>query len=219
MSYLVVVLALDLTMKCFLTSLRVIREISLVRRCARNTAVDWETRALRGRYIYSTTICTSFDARCEYVFTARSLVGGRKILTVDWAVLCDLEAKALESPVCAKRIVQFYVIDEVFLLEGWCEPDPPLVWEGYKVKREGLSCSARLYTPGQCFGLGPEVVASQGNNHRLSVKECEAKCCADKDCNMWQAHHLRGCFMSAGDFWCDPTQKAYTGGRKCAKGY
>ena len=25
--------------------------------------------------------------------------------------------------------------------------------------------------------------------------------------------------MSAGDFWCDPTQRAYAGGRKCAQGY
>ena len=146
MSFLVVVLALDLTMKCFLTSLRVIREISPVRRCARNTAVDWETRALRGRYIYSTTICTSFDARCEYVFTARSLVGGRKILTVDWAVLCDLEAKALESPVCAKRIVQFYVIDEVFY---WKDGASPILrWSGRGIKsRERDSAAPRGSIP------------------------------------------------------------------------
>jgi hypothetical protein len=54
---------------------------------------------------------------------------------------------------------------------------------------------------------------------RLTVKECEDKCCADPTCKMWQALSYRGCFISAEDHWCDPTVLAYTGARKCAKDF
>ena len=88
------------------------RNISSAKMCKKHccrlgdACITWQVR------VYITTTCTSFDARCEYVFTARSLVGERKITTVDWAVLFDLEAKALEPQVCAVRVVQFMLLME-----------------------------------------------------------------------------------------------------------
>ena len=107
--------------------------------------------------------------------------------------------------------------DEASGVSGWCEPNPPRVWRGYKVRRENAQCSAREEVPGQCFGLGVEVTAADGV--RLTPRQCEERCCGDGSCALWQALEDRGCFMSRSDVWCDPTVRAYTGRRKCARGF
>ena len=102
-------------------------------------------------------------------------------------------------------------------MSGWCEPNPPRVWQGYKVRRENSQCAVLEKVPGQCFGLGVEVTAADGS--RLTSRQCEERCCGDSSCALWQALDDRGCFMSTSDVWCDPTVSAYTGRRKCAKDF
>jgi hypothetical protein len=107
--------------------------------------------------------------------------------------------------------------DEGAGVAGWCEPNAPRIWKGTKISRDNGMCIATEELPGQCFGLGAEVMGVGGV--RLSVEECKEKCCADEKCIKWQALNDRGCFMNSEDVWCDPTVQAYTGSRKCAKGF
>ena len=108
--------------------------------------------------------------------------------------------------------------DEASGVSGWCEPKAPRRWEGFKVTHvEGGGCLSAGDLPGQCFGLGPEVLSER--KERLTVDECRRRCCADSTCSMWQALPDRGCFMNSGEHWCDPTVQAYVGSRKCARGY
>lgn len=102
---------------------------------------------------------------------------------------------------------------------NWCEPNPPVKWNGNKMKSQTAPGKCewgdRLTT--QCFGLGPERMSADGG--RLNAEECAAACCAKKGCAMWQELPDRGCFFSEGEHYCDPYLGTYDGGRKCVPGY
>lgn len=102
-------------------------------------------------------------------------------------------------------------------VSGWCEPNAPRRWEGFKVNRRDGKCGVAELVPGQCFGLGPEAMSADGQ--RLTLDGCKEKCCNDANCKVWQALPDRGCFLNSEDAWCDPTVQAYTGQRKCARGF
>lgn len=110
---------------------------------------------------------------------------------------------------------------------NWCEPLPPESWSGYRLSRaitgsDISSCNSKkgVAVPHQCFGLGPERM-NPVTNKRMSISECEAACCADPKCDIWQAISDRGCFYSKDDgISCgEHAEPAYMGGRKCVPGF
>eukprot|EP00607_Mallomonas_marina_P004623 CAMPEP_0182428934 /NCGR_PEP_ID=MMETSP1167-20130531/24726_1 /TAXON_ID=2988 /ORGANISM="Mallomonas Sp, Strain CCMP3275" /LENGTH=291 /DNA_ID=CAMNT_0024612165 /DNA_START=85 /DNA_END=960 /DNA_ORIENTATION=- len=120
----------------------------------------------------------------------------------------------------------------------WCEPNPPVTWNGYKIKsriqsererereRETNEASAKECTigdklPTQCFGMGPERKGTSPPYDRLNTEACAAACCKAKGCVMWQELPNRGCFFSDDnqEHYCDEYLGTFDGGRKCVKGF
>jgi hypothetical protein len=123
---------------------------------------------------------------------------------------------------------------EVSGVANWCEPLPPATWSGYRLERRKITSTASssadasvkdcdamkgATVPHQCFGLGPERMHPV-TRKPLSVSECEAACCADPRCEVWQAIAGRGCFYNRNEgVHCEEKgEPAYTGGRKCVPG-
>ena len=128
---------------------------------------------------------------------------------------------------------------------GWCDPIPPQTWNGAKLvsrSEDGQKCVWGEALPLQCFGFGdPRINKSKTNNgegggsnnnynnNAFSQQECQQECCNSKTCDMWQQHDDRGCFYSrihknkagktVNGITCSKKLIAYTGGRKCLKGY
>lgn len=102
---------------------------------------------------------------------------------------------------------------------NWCEPNPPVKWNGNKMKSQSASglCEWGETLTTQCFGLGPERMSASGG--RLNAKECAAACCAKKGCSLWQELPDRGCYFSEGEHYCDPYLGSYDGQRKCVPGF
>ena len=111
---------------------------------------------------------------------------------------------------------------------NWCEPLPPATWSGYRLKRskssgnidENCNTMRESDVPHQCFGLGPERRHPVTRN-QLTVPECEAACCADSKCEIWQAIEGRGCFYNRkeGISCGEKAEQPYIGGRKCIPGF
>lgn len=107
----------------------------------------------------------------------------------------------------------------------WCDPLPPDIWKGNKLKsrvaRDGKNtCEWGERLRHQCFGLGNERKNSKGE--KLDSASCAQACCDDPNCALWQEDRHRGCFFAPNpkdDIWCEVESKKYDGGRKCVKGF
>eukprot|EP01038_Epipyxis_sp_PR26KG_P006269 gene6269-8633_t len=100
----------------------------------------------------------------------------------------------------------------------WCEPFAPAKWNGKRLEsRDPLSgvCTWGESIQTQCFGMGDERKNSSGGSYTTS--ECEAACCSDSNCGMWQELPGRGCFYAQTNGGrCDKiVREKYFGGRKC----
>jgi hypothetical protein len=112
---------------------------------------------------------------------------------------------------------------------GWCDPIPPQTWKGAKLLSRSADgkCEWGDSLPLQCFGFGDPRVKSSGE--AFTEQECQQECCNSATCDMWQQHDDRGCFYSrtkknkagkeVNGITCSKKLIAYTGGRKCLKGY
>jgi hypothetical protein len=121
--------------------------------------------------------------------------------------------------------------DEDAGVPGWCDPHPPVQWNGKRVKvRETPTAATALTAPAgaviwddtqlknQCFGLGDERKDAAGG--RLNTEQCAAACASDLHCGIWQEFPGRGCFYHKGSNFCETKQNAvFVGGRKCISGY
>jgi hypothetical protein len=101
---------------------------------------------------------------------------------------------------------------------NWCEPNPPIVWNGNTVisRNENGDVEWGPNLPTQCFGLGPEK-RNKESDRPLTVDECRDACASNGNCLTWQAHSERGCYFSdSKKVYCEPYDGAYDGGRKCS---
>mmetsp|Transcript_10764 Transcript_10764/g.16366 ORF Transcript_10764/g.16366 Transcript_10764/m.16366 type:complete len:277 (+) Transcript_10764:63-893(+) len=100
---------------------------------------------------------------------------------------------------------------------NWCEPDPPLHWQGKRVAfQNGSNTEIGQNLTTQCFGLGPAKFKTvSGERVALTISECSTACLNTPGCRMWQAHDSRGCFYSTSkSLYCEPYDGVYDGGRK-----
>lgn len=103
----------------------------------------------------------------------------------------------------------------------WCDPHPPIKWNGNRLKQRGADgvCEWGEPVPLQCFGLGDEHKET-ATNLPLDTKACAQACCADKECEVWQESPGRGCyFHSSEGVRCLNNPGIYDGARKCVPGF
>ena len=112
--------------------------------------------------------------------------------------------------------------DEAAGVPGWCDPIPPVKWNGRKVVGHNPETGEKIWgnenLDSQCFGLGAERLSSAGK--RRNTQECEQACKDDPKCEIWQEFPGRGCyFFSLQGIFCEKKKNPiYVGGRKCLAG-
>jgi hypothetical protein len=112
--------------------------------------------------------------------------------------------------------------NEISGVPGWCDPNPPVSWNGKRVKSRDMMILGKVewkddVLDSQCFGLGAEKIGS--NQQRLNTEQCQQACANDRTCEIWQEHPLRGCyyFSNEGVFCIQKKNPVYIGGRKDPK--